>query len=130
MPTSHISILFSNFASDDKILFFDIVFVKFYFRNLISLRKMWPIFFHLNRQILPIFEVILPDQNFTIFLHCYSYSVSDRKNLRVPDFIQIDFCLLFRSAILDPLSWNFELWTVSYDQWSQELLNTEFHPNL
>ena len=54
--------------------------------------------------------VILPVHSFS------SFSISDRENLRVLNFIQIYLFPLFQSAILDPLFWIFELWTIIYNQ--------------
>ena len=40
---------------------------------------MWPLFLHLSRRILPIFTVISPNQNYTVFC-ISSFSISDRKS--------------------------------------------------
>ena len=99
-----------NDPSDNETLFlFNIIFFKFYFRSFVQPRKA-----HLHRPILPMFtvndlkkcmtnfrlvrknDVTLPykydDQTFTIFLH--SFSISDRKNLHVLNFILIYLFLL------------------------------------
>ena len=71
--TLHISVLFPNVASDSETLFLDMIYLcNFILEILFSLKKRDRYFLILcvNRQILPIFTVILLYQNFTIFLHC------------------------------------------------------------
>ena len=53
-----------------------------------------------------------PDQNFMYFCISSLFSITDLQNLCVPNFMQMDLFLLYRSAILDPLFWISELRTL------------------
>ena len=69
MPILHTSIIFPNVANDDETLFFKIIFLKYYFRNFIQLRKKRALFFNLDSRISPIFMIYYLKIWMTVILH-------------------------------------------------------------